>query len=304
MLHIYQKLTNCRIVDLFDESSWQNDGGGWSLGRGDVVHLETPVNPTGIAYDIQHFADLAQKRGALLTIDATFAPPPLQDPFLHGADYVMHSGTKYFGGHSDLLCGIVAINNRQGREREGWDWEKRYWDMAGERVFLGSVMGSLEGWLGVRSLRTFELRILRQSQNCEKIVSWLNECLTTKSPSQDDEVVRKSLASISHASIQSTSTPPSDMSWLKKQMPNGYGPVFALSLKTAQQAKHFPSTLHLFHHATSLGGVESLIEWRRMSDDTVEETLCRVSVGAEDVGDLKDDLLQGFKALAAMEDGQ
>lgn len=90
VLEIYKKLTKCKIVDLFDEKSWDNEAEGWSLGKGDVVHLETPVNPTGKAYDIRYFAEKAHARGASLTVDATFAPPPLLDPFKFGADFVMH----------------------------------------------------------------------------------------------------------------------------------------------------------------------------------------------------------------------
>ncbi|KAK5734073.1 hypothetical protein LTR17_009200 [Elasticomyces elasticus] len=285
VLEIYQKLTNCKIVDLFDEKSWE--GEGWSLGKGDVVHLETPVNPTGKAFNIQHYADLAHKRGAVLTIDATFAPPPLQDPFKWGADYVMHSGTKYIGGHSDMLCGVIAI----GKNRESW--EQDYWKMFVERLHLGAVMGSMEGWLGVRSLRTFELRVMRQSQNADKIVAFIDNCLTGEDTSEDAKAVKSVVAKIEHASLQRE-----DEAWLKKQMPNGFGPVFSIWLKTGAQARRFPSKLHLFHHATSLGGVESLIEWRRMSDDTVEDELCRVSIGVEGWEDLRDDLMAGFKALA------
>lgn len=282
VLKIYQKLTGCKIVDLFDESSWDAAG----LGEGDVVHLETPVNPTGLAYNIQHFAEAAHKRGAHLTLDATFAPPPLQDPWKWGTDFVMHSGTKYFGGHSDMLCGVIAI----GRHREGW--ERDYWGMVGERVFLGAVMGSLEHWLGVRSMRTYELRILRQSENCTRLVAFLDSCLQSHESGDAAENVRKVVKSLSHASLQKD-----EMHWLKKQMPQGYGPVFALTTHTEEQAKRLPSKLHLFHHATSLGGVESLIEWRRMSDNTVEPNVLRVSVGVESWEDLREDLVRGFGGL-------
>ncbi|EME46916.1 cystathionine gamma-synthase-like protein [Dothistroma septosporum NZE10] len=289
VLKVYQKLTGCKIVDLFDEKSWDEAG----MGEGDVVHLETPVNPNGIAYNVEDFATKAHKRGARLTIDATFAPPPLLDPWKWGADFVMHSGTKYIGGHSDMLCGVIAT----GKHRQGW--EKDYWGMFEERIYLGSVMGSMEGWLGVRSLRTFELRVKRQSENATRLVSFLQACLDGDAKATDledvdgAEAVRKVLARIDHASLQKD-----DMGWLSKQMPNGYGPVFAITTKTAASAKRLPSKLHLFHHATSLGGVESLIEWRSMSDPSVEPTLLRVSVGVEDFEDLKADFIQGFKALA------
>ncbi len=286
VLGIYQKLTGCKIVDLFDEKSWENSDEGWSLGKGDVVHLETPVNPTGRAFDIQKYADMAHKRGAVLTIDATFGPPPLQDPFKFGADYMMHSGTKYFGGHSDMLCGVIAIGTRNE------EWEKDYWGMLMERNVLGSVMGSMEGWLGVRSLRTLHLRVERQSQNADKLVAFLDGCVRGTENIEGADAVKNVVVKIEHASLQKE-----DMAWLKKQMPNGFGPVFSIWTHNVELAKRLPSKLHFFHHATSLGGVESLIEWRHMSDKLVENTLCRVSVGAEGWDDLRDDLVQGCQAL-------
>jgi cystathionine gamma-synthase len=262
-------------VDLHaDDATWDAAG----LGKGDLVHLETPINPTGIAYPIAHFAKRAHARGALLSIDSTFGPPGLQDPFKWGADVVMHSGTKYIGGHSDMLCGILAT----AHDDQGLKMARK---LREERLFLGSVMGNLEGWLGVRSLRTLELRVQRQSSNAGKLVSWLSQ--------SEDEVVKKVVKKVEHASLQKD-----DMEWLEKQMPNGFGPVFSIYMRTKRQAMCFPSKLRLFHHATSLGGVESLIEWRRMSDTGVDETLLRVSVGIESWEDLRDDLLAAFKAVA------
>ena len=287
-MKIYQKLTNCKIVDLFDEGSWENEAEGWKLGEGDVVHIETPVNPTGNAYNIQSFADMAHARGASLTVDATFAPPPLQDPFAFGADFVMHSGTKYFGGHSDMLCGVVAVSKARR------DWERDYWELFRERLHLGAVMGKLEGWLGVRSLRTLELRVVRQSESAGRLVAFLDKAVKGEDDSEDGRAVKAAVKSVEHASLQEE-----DMGWLREQMPNGFGPVFALHLKSGEFAKRLPSKLHLFHHATSLGGVESLIEWRRMSDNTVADTLVRVSVGIESWEDLKRDIVEGCKALVA-----
>ncbi|KAH9828490.1 hypothetical protein Tdes44962_MAKER02409 [Teratosphaeria destructans] len=281
---LYQKLTKCKIVDLFDEKSWDAAG----LGQGDVVHLETPVNPTGRAFNIQAFSEKARKRGAVLTVDATFAPPPLLDPFRWGADFVMHSGTKYIGGHSDMLCGVISISKARAH------YEKDYWSMFSERVYLGSVMGSLEGWLGVRSLRTYELRIQRQSENADRLVSFLASALAGRGPKDVVDAVQAVLAKIEHASLQEE-----DMGWLRQQMPHGFGPVFSIWCKDSEQARRLPSKLHLFHHATSLGGTESLIEWRRMSDRTVERELLRVSVGVEAWEDLRDDFVRGFRELVA-----
>ena len=148
-----------------------------------------------------------------------------------GADVVMHSGTKYIGGHSDMLCGILAT-------RKGNDGYKMAKIMRAERIFLGAVLGSLEGWLGVRSLRTLELRVQRQSSNADRLVSWLLGALTGKN--EDQDVVSKVVNKVVHASLQTA-----DFSWLKKQMPNGFGPVFSIFTHTSSQARStpFPSSL-------------------------------------------------------------
>ncbi|RAK77079.1 uncharacterized protein BO72DRAFT_378266 [Aspergillus fijiensis CBS 313.89] len=246
------------------------------LEAGDVIHLETPVNPEGTAFNIEAYAKKAHSRGAYLIVDATFAPPFLQDPFKWGADLVLHSGSKYFGGHSDVLCGVLAT------QRE--DWAKQ---LLQDRIFLGSVMGNMESWLGVRSLRTLEVRVQRQSENATKLVSWLHQALSDQNPASgsDEALVQAALDSVLHASLQKE-----DESWLFKQMPNGFGPVFSIITKTEDYARKLPSKLAFFQHATSLGGVETLIEWRTMSDTTVDRRLLRISVGLENWEDLRQDL--------------
>jgi cystathionine beta-lyase/cystathionine gamma-synthase len=94
VLGIHSRLTGLQKLPL--------DCPAEDLQAGDIIHLETPINPTGDAYDIAYYAEKAHSSGALLVVDSTLGPPPLQDPFAHGADVVIHSGTKYFGGHSDL----------------------------------------------------------------------------------------------------------------------------------------------------------------------------------------------------------
>ncbi|EYE94977.1 putative transsulfuration enzyme family protein [Aspergillus ruber CBS 135680] len=250
-----------------------------SLEAGDVILLETPVNPLGTAFSIEEFAQKAHSRGAYLIVDSTFAPPGLQDPFLWGADIVLHSGSKYFGGHSDLLSGVLATKRK--------DWTKQLLE---DRLALGNVMGNLEAWLGARSLRTLEVRVQRASQNASHLISWLQTALIAPSPSDEQKLIKSVLGKIHHASLQ-------DEPWIKKQMPNGFGPVFAIILTSEEYAHVLPSKLHFFHHATSLGGVESLIEWRALSDSRVDRKLLRISVGLENWEDLKGDLLQAFQAL-------
>jgi cystathionine gamma-synthase len=282
VIDLHKKMHGVKTVDLHaDDATWDAAG----LGKGDLVHLETPLNPTGEAFSIAKYAERAHARGAYLSVDATFAPPGLQDPFRWGADVVMHSGTKYIGGHSDMLCGILAV-------KKGEEGLKRAKTLRAERIFLGAVLGSLEGWLGVRSLRTLDLRVQRQSSSADKLVRWLQDSLDGKGEGKEAEVVKGVVSKISHASLQTA-----DYDWLKQQMPNGFGPVFSIYMKTPQLARTLPSKLRLFHHATSLGGVESLIEWRRMSDAEVDERLLRVSVGVESWEDLKGDLLGAFKSL-------
>lgn len=279
-LELYARASGCQILPL--------DCAPEDLGEGDLIHLETPVNPTGLALDIRHYADRAHARGAYISVDSTFAPPPLQDPFVHGADVVMHSGTKYIGGHSDFLCGVLATKDK--------DWLQR---LHQDRLYLGSVMPGFDSWLATRSVRTLEMRVLRQSQSAEFIVRTLHAALssaqttsTAALPSEDVAIVNKVVKEIRHASLQSN-----DNGWLTKQMPRGFGPVFALVLRDIEFARKLPSKLLLFHHATSLGGVESLIEWRTMTDSTVTKDVLRVSIGVEAPEDLLADLIRGFKAV-------
>jgi cystathionine beta-lyase/cystathionine gamma-synthase len=114
------------------------------------------------------------------------------------------------------------------------------------------------------------------------------------SPSQGSEeaVVQAVVKKIYHASLQ-------EGEWLARQMPNGFGPVFSVVLHQEEFAKVLPTKLSFFQHATSLGGVESLIEWRALSDSKVDRKLLRISVGLENWEDLKEDLLQAFQSLLA-----
>ncbi|KAJ9313165.1 hypothetical protein DTO271D3_6594 [Paecilomyces variotii] len=231
-----------------------------SLEKGDVILLETPINPFGTAFNIEEYAIKAHSRGAYLIVDSTFGPPGLQDPFLWGADIVLHSGSKYFGGHSDLLCGVVATKNEE--------WTKTLLE---DRLAIGNVMGNLEGD-GLRGLNN------------------KTESESTPAKGSEDYFIQTVVEKIHHVSLQ-------DEPWVRKQMPNGFGPVFSLVLRNEDFARRLPSKLAFFHHATSLGGVESLIEWRALSDSRVDRKLLRISVGLENWLDLKNDLLGAFKAL-------
>lgn len=260
-----------------------------ALGPGDVVHVETPRNPTGEAIDIAAMARKAHSRGAWVLVDSTLAPPGLQDPFAQGADVVWHSGTKYLGGHGDLLCGVLATRRA--------DWVAAW---RAERAVLGNVIGSLEAWLAVRSLRTLSLRVRQQSASAGKLVAWLDGVLHgddsgnqgTKKEEEEETTaaIRGTISRVYHASLQPPNAPHHPPTWLQHQMPHGFSPLFSFLMHSPTHARRLPSHLKLFRHATSLGGVESLVEWRAMSDPAAAGGLVRVSVGVEDWEDLKTDL--------------
>ncbi|EWZ46134.1 cystathionine beta-lyase [Fusarium oxysporum Fo47] len=252
------------------------------LGRGDILHVETPLNPTGEARNLAYYSSKARQAGAYLTVDSTFAPPPLQNPLHLGTDIVIHSGTKYIGGHSDMLCGILVVHPE--RVKQGW-----MKTLNEERRVIGNVMGSFEGWLGTQSLRTMHLRVTRQSQAAEKLVAWLQEQRQLPNSVVEKLVDRLQHASLQHGDLQD--------GWLRSQMPSGFGPVFSLWLNRPEHARRLPGRLYVFQHATSLGGVESLMEWRAMTDSGCDERLLRVSCGVEDIEDMKADILQGLESL-------
>ncbi|KAF8076285.1 Cys/Met metabolism PLP-dependent enzyme-domain-containing protein [Lyophyllum atratum] len=250
---------------------------------GDLCWLETPLNPTGESRDIQYYADKVHKVGGKILIDSTFGPPPLQYPFKFGADCVLHSGTKYFGGHSDLLCGVLVVKTLE-------EWNVLHHD----RTFLGSMMGSLEAWLLLRSLRTLHLRVPRQSATATTLAQWLKSIASTPKGQSYDGVPGGVLTKVWHSSLQGKDSRGFDPS---KQMEGGWNATFAILLDNREYATHFPHLLRYFVPATSLGGVESLVEHRVQSDPGSDPRLLRLSIGVEDIEDLKDDLRQALQKV-------
>ena len=287
ILSLHSRLSGLKVISLDNARNPIGELEDSGIGQGDVIHIETPTNPSGTCTSIAKYAEIAKERNAVLLVDATFAPPPLQNPFDHGADIVMHSGTKYLGGHSDALCGVLATRRQK--------WVDR---LRSDRAVLGNMMGNLEAWLVLRSLRTLEIRVRQQSSSAGMLVSWLQESLTS-SPSSGS-IIPSVIQSITHASLQHQDR----QTWLDKQMPEGFGPVFSIFFQKEEMAKTWPSKLKLFTHATSLGGVESLVEWRRMSDRTVDGRIVRVSVGLEAWNDLRDDMLSGFQEIVGLAEGK
>lgn len=232
------------------------------IGEGDLIWLETPKNPTCEIEDIAQAARRAHAAGARLAVDSTFATPVLQNPLALGADMVMHSSTKFLAGHSDAMGGVLVVADQEQAAT-----------LRDERTVSGAIPGALECWLTLRSLRSLGVRIAQQCENATLLAQWL-----------DGRVAR-----VWHPSLPSH--PGFEIG--QKQM-RGPGAVMSIELETMEAAQKFPARLRLIRSATSLGGVESLIEWRHKVDPLTSPTLLRLSIGLEDADDLIDDLKQGL----------
>jgi len=244
-----------------------------------LVWIESPGNPLLSLTDIQACADLAHRHGALLAVDNTFATPALTRPLEHGADLVMHSATKYLGGHSDALGGAVVAADRAVYER-----------LYFVQNATGGVMGTLETFLIARGLKTLELRVREQSRTAQRLAEQL----------QGDPRVRRVLypGLPSHPGHHLAA----------RQMDGAFGAMLSFELTgDFAQAKRVVTATHLFQLAVSLGAVESLIEHpASMSHASyapearerfgIGDSLVRLSVGLEDPLDLWEDLNQALDA--------
>jgi cystathionine gamma-lyase len=242
-----------------------------------LVWVESPGNPLMSITDIAACADVAHQRGALLAVDSTFATPVLTRPLELGADIVMHSATKYFGGHSDLLGGALVV-------RDKTLLEKLYF----VQNATGGVMSAFDSYLCSRGLKTLELRVREQSRTTQKLAEWLQ-----KHP-QVSRVNYPGLKDHPGYAIAA------------KQMDGAYGAMLSFELKAGFEAtKKFVGATELFQLAVSLGAVESLIEqpasMSHASYDPADrlkhgitDGLIRLSVGLEAYEDLEADLAQAF----------
>jgi len=236
--------------------------------RYDLVFLETPNNPYIEVKDVNVYSKIARKHGSLLAVDATLATPSGLDAFAMGVDIVMHSSTKYLGGHSDLLGGVLLCKD-----------EERAKKLRSERTLWGAVMGNLETFLLLRSIRTLSVRVERQVQTAEIVAKWLH------SHPQVKQVWHPALPS--HPSHQ-----------LAKQQLKFMPATFSFATKTKEQAQKLGKKTFIFSEATSLGGVESLMDWRYQYDTTVDPALLRLSIGLEHADDLIADLDQALRSIA------
>jgi cystathionine gamma-synthase len=236
-----------------------------------LVWVETPSNPCLKLADIRAIAEIAHANGAIVVADNTWASPVFTRPHDHGADIVMHSTTKYIGGHSDVLGGALTVRDLLADSNDIW-WNRitRY------RYLGGAVPSPFDCWLLLRSIPTLAVRTRAQAQSALRIAQWLEK--------------QPSVAVVHYPGL--TSHPQHAIACT--QMISGFGGMLSIELKgTAVDALRVIKRVKLFTRATSLGGVESLIE-HRFSVEGVNSvsppTLLRISIGLEHVDDLIADL--------------
>ncbi len=233
-----------------------------------ILWIETPSNPYLKTVDIAACAKVAREIGAALVVDSTAATPVISQPLDHGADIVMHSATKGINGHSDVLAGFLACKDAQG---ELWQ------NLKTDRHDAGAVMGSFEAWLLIRGMRTLPLRMERMCSNALAIAEHL------ENHDRVESVLYPGLKSDAGHEVAS------------RQMAGGFGSLLSFCTKGSREdALKTVGKMKLFKRATSLGGVESLVEHRHTIEDTVPDNLLRLSVGIENIGDLIDDLNQSL----------
>jgi cystathionine beta-lyase len=238
-----------------------------------LIWVETPTNPMINIIDIDAVSKIAKEGGAMLGVDNTFATPYLQNPLDQGADIVMHSVTKYIGGHSDLVMGALVCND-----------EKIAKEMYRIQNSSGAVTAPMDSFLALRGIKTLHVRMQRHCENGEKIAHWL------KGHPKVDKVYWPGFEDHTNHDVA------------KRQM-RGFGGMISFSLKgnRIEDAKKIAAGTNLFALAESLGGVESLIghpatmthgsipkDIREKSG--VVDSLIRLSVGIEDAEDLIEDL--------------
>ncbi|ANG84871.1 cystathionine gamma-synthase [Microbacterium aurantiacum] len=233
-----------------------------------IVWVETPSNPMLRITDIAGLARLGHDAGALVVVDNTFASPALQQPLALGADVVVHSTTKYLGGHSDVVGGALVLNDDALYEKA------KFLQFA-----VGAVSGPLDAWLTTRGIKTLELRMRRHSESAQRIAEHL---------SADPRV----------AAVHYPGLPGHPGHALAASQMSGFGGIVSLELADAAAARRFAESTRLFQLAESLGGVESLMNYPdemthasvRGTELAVPERLVRLSVGIESVEDLLADL--------------
>ncbi len=247
-----------------------------------LVWVETPTNPLMKLADIAEIAKITKKHNILFAVDNTFATPYLQKPLDLGADIVMHSATKYLGGHSDVIAGALIIKDKELGD-----------ELHFKQFATGGTLGPMDSFLVLRGIKTLHLRVQRHCENGEKVAAFLAN--------------HPKIATVYYPGLPSH--PFHEIA--KKQM-NGFGGMVSFTFKSGKKedAIAFLENLKVFTLAESLGGVESLanhpalmthasIPEDKRKEIGITDDLVRLSVGVEDIDDLLSDIEQAFSFVEA-----
>ncbi len=260
-------------LTLFDATDVDALQQAMAPGKTSLVWIESPVNPTWDVIDIARAAEVAHEHGAMLGVDCTVSTPITTKALDLGADIVFHSASKYLNGHSDVTAGLLVTRKADAC------WE----EIRFVRKHVGGVLGPFESWLLLRGMRTLSIRFERASENALAIARHL------EGHPMVEAVLYPGLES--HPGHQIA----------RRQMTRGFGGMMSVLVKGgAEDAKRLATGLKLFVSATSLGGVESLVEHRASVEgplSQVQPNLLRLSIGIEEVGDLIEDLDQALARL-------
>ncbi|GLO65560.1 bifunctional cystathionine gamma-lyase/homocysteine desulfhydrase [Oceanobacillus kimchii] len=236
-----------------------------------AIYIETPTNPLLKITDIKEMSTIAQKHNLLLIVDNTFATPYWQKPLTLGADIVLHSATKYIGGHSDVVAGLVAVNSKDLAERIHFIQNS-----------VGAVLGPQDSWLLLRGIKTLAIRMEAIERNTKKLIAYLE---------QNPKVEKIYYPGLeNHPGHQ-----------IAKQQAAGFGGMVSVDVGSGEFADKILSKVEFFTLAESLGAIESLISIPakmthasipsdRRKELGITDGLIRLSIGIEDIDDLIEDL--------------
>lgn len=259
------KRVKVRFVDLAD-----TDAVLAAIPGAQMIYLESPTNPAIEVVDLPKIIPAGKAAGCLVAVDNTLATPLIQNPLALGADFCIHSVTKYLSGHSDLILGSVSTKN-----------ETFYTGLEQARRYGGAIPGPYETWLALRGLRTFALRMQRSQENAMELANRLEE---------DKRVLKVRYPGLATDPYHARA----------KSFMKGFGAMISFEVKaTVAQIDLMCDASKLITNATSLGGVESIWERRRRwktESETIPDNLIRFSVGIENVDDLWSDIQSSFVA--------
>lgn len=242
-----------------------------------IIFIETPTNPMMKVADIEEISKIAKTVGALTVVDNTFLSPYFQKPLTLGADIVVHSGTKFIGGHNDALAGIVVVKSPEMAEF-----------IRGQIKTQGNMLAPFDSWLLLRGLKTLPLRMDRHNENAMKVANWLRT---------QPKVTKVFYVGFEdHINYEVT-----------KKQTSGFGGMISFNVDSYETVEKLLSSLDMIMFAESLGGTETLITYPRtqthesLTEETrqklgITETFLRLSVGLEHVDDIIKDLDQALNS--------